>query len=426
MKAEIIYDLIGIGIGPFNLGLAALAAEIPELNCLFIDKDSSFNWHPGMMLPTAKMQVPFLADLVTLADPRSKYSYLNYLKAVGRLFKFVINENYVPYRSEYNKYCRWVATQLTNLHFGHCCTQINFNRGKEIYTICATNREGAIICFHAKHIVVGIGSEPLLPPCIKKRNYPGIYHSSDYLTIKAAALMRKRITLVGSGQSAAEVFSDLLAHIRDIDTLHWFTRSERFHPMEYSKLTLEMSTPEYIHYFYALDESTKGKILSRQQYLFKGINASLIDEIYNQLYLLDLDKPSKLPAIQVNTELQDIIHNQHGITLQLRRNDTHLTFDHNTDAVILATGYKPAEPKFLGDIQELINRSGDKLLLKQNYAVDDRNTIYLQNADLHSHGFNSADLSLGPYRNAIILNTILKYRYFQIDEAGNTFQQFSL
>ncbi|MGX9893546.1 SidA/IucD/PvdA family monooxygenase [Francisella orientalis] len=32
-----IYDIIGIGIGPFNLGLAALLNDKP-INCLFFDK----------------------------------------------------------------------------------------------------------------------------------------------------------------------------------------------------------------------------------------------------------------------------------------------------------------------------------------------------------------------------------------------------
>ncbi len=69
MNTNKIYDIVGIGIGPFNLGLAALASEIPLLNCLFIDEHNEFNWLPGMLLPTAKMQVPFYADLVTLVSP---------------------------------------------------------------------------------------------------------------------------------------------------------------------------------------------------------------------------------------------------------------------------------------------------------------------------------------------------------------------
>ncbi len=32
------YDVIGAGIGPFNLGLAALLEDIPETSALFFDK----------------------------------------------------------------------------------------------------------------------------------------------------------------------------------------------------------------------------------------------------------------------------------------------------------------------------------------------------------------------------------------------------
>jgi L-lysine 6-monooxygenase (NADPH-requiring) len=36
----------------------------------------------------AEIQVPFLADLVTLADPTSPYTFLNYLHEQGRLYRF--------------------------------------------------------------------------------------------------------------------------------------------------------------------------------------------------------------------------------------------------------------------------------------------------------------------------------------------------
>ncbi|QEC71248.1 hypothetical protein FSB73_05735 [Arachidicoccus ginsenosidivorans] len=78
---DTIYDVIGIGIGPFNLGLAALIQTNTSINSLFIDQNESFNWHQGMMLKGTKLQVPFHADLVTLADPRNKYSFLSYLQA---------------------------------------------------------------------------------------------------------------------------------------------------------------------------------------------------------------------------------------------------------------------------------------------------------------------------------------------------------
>jgi lysine N6-hydroxylase len=109
MSTQKVYDIIGIGVGPFNLGLAALCSTIPELNCLFIDQNESFNWHPGMMPASSRLQVPFYADLVTLADPCNKFSYMCFLKAKKRMFRFAIQENYFIKRSEYNEYCRWVC-----------------------------------------------------------------------------------------------------------------------------------------------------------------------------------------------------------------------------------------------------------------------------------------------------------------------------
>lgn len=74
MKNQIA-DFIAIGVGPFNLGLACLTAPIEELNGVFLDKADSFDWHPGMMLQHTTLQIPFMADLVTLADPTNPFSF---------------------------------------------------------------------------------------------------------------------------------------------------------------------------------------------------------------------------------------------------------------------------------------------------------------------------------------------------------------
>ena len=70
-RREMLLD-IGIGIGPFNLGLAALSNNIPNLDTKFFDRNASFNWHPGLLMAETRLQVPFFADLVTPADPTSQ------------------------------------------------------------------------------------------------------------------------------------------------------------------------------------------------------------------------------------------------------------------------------------------------------------------------------------------------------------------
>jgi lysine N6-hydroxylase len=66
------YDLVGVGIGPANLSLAALADPLDGLHTTFFERESAFRWHPGLMIDGAFLQVPFLADLVSLVDPTSQ------------------------------------------------------------------------------------------------------------------------------------------------------------------------------------------------------------------------------------------------------------------------------------------------------------------------------------------------------------------
>src|SRR5690349_17817520 len=102
MHSQKIYDIIGIGIGPFNLGLAAILEDVPQLSAIFIDQKAAFDWHPGMLLPTARMQVPYFADLVTIVNPRSRFTYHNYLHETKGFFRFVNQDNLYPLRKEYN------------------------------------------------------------------------------------------------------------------------------------------------------------------------------------------------------------------------------------------------------------------------------------------------------------------------------------
>ncbi len=59
------FDFIGIGIGPFNLSVAALAEGLDGFSSLFLERKPHFSWHPGMMVPDCHMQTSFLKDLVS-------------------------------------------------------------------------------------------------------------------------------------------------------------------------------------------------------------------------------------------------------------------------------------------------------------------------------------------------------------------------
>lgn len=398
------FDIVGIGIGPFNLGMAAMCYDIPSLKCLFIEKTNEFNWHPGLLLPNARLQVPFYADLVTLADPCNKFSYMNFLKKKRQMFRFAISEDYYIKRRTYNEYCRWVTDQLPFLQFNCTCEAVHFDETNKLYEV---NTSSGI--YYAKHLVVGIGSVPFIPSFAATIQHPLLLHSADYLFRREMLLKQNRIVIVGSGQSAAEIFYDLLQCYDG--ELYWFTRSARFFPMDYSKLTLEMSTPDYIEHFYSLPDDVRQDILKNQDSLYKGINTSLIEDIYATLN----EKQSAKIHLHTNCELRNV---SDSFFLNFYHTELQKEFIQASNAVIFATGYQKANPTFLNPIcLQLMEK------VKRNYAIDKNNTLFVQNAEQATHGFNASDLSLGPYRNAIILNTILQQEYFTIEKA-TCFQTF--
>ncbi|MFC8147589.1 lysine N(6)-hydroxylase/L-ornithine N(5)-oxygenase family protein, partial [Streptomyces paradoxus] len=273
-----IHDFVGIGLGPFNLGLACLTEPIDELDGVFLESKPDFEWHAGMFLDGAHLQTPFMSDLVTLADPTSPYSFLNYLKEKGRLYSFYIRENFYPLRVEYDDYCRWAAGKLSSIRFGTTVTEVTYE--DELYVVRTTAGD----TFRARHLVLGTGTPPHIPEACQGLG-GDFLHNSRYLDSKAELQKKDSITLVGSGQSAAEIYYDLLSEI-DVHgyRLNWVTRSPRFFPLEYTKLTLEMTSPEYVDYFRELPEATRYRLTAEQKGLFKGIDGDLINEIFDLLY----------------------------------------------------------------------------------------------------------------------------------------------
>ena len=92
--------------------------------------------------------------------------------------------------------------------------------------------------------------------------------------------------MVGSGQSAAEIYYDLLQEIDRHDyQLNWITRAPRFFPLEYTKLTLEMTSPESTSTTSTVCRAAlREKLIDSQKGLYKGINGTLINAIYDELY----------------------------------------------------------------------------------------------------------------------------------------------
>src|SRR6201999_2213371 len=133
---------------------------------------------------------------------------------------------------------------------------------------------------YTRNIALGIGSEPYVPDpltaLVETESVP-VVHAADYLAHRDRILAAGHITVVGSGQSGAEIFLDLLrSRPAGAERLHWLTRTEAFAPLEYSQLGLEHFTPDYTRYSQPLTEQQRGALLPRQWQLHKGIDTATI------------------------------------------------------------------------------------------------------------------------------------------------------
>lgn len=99
------YDLVGIGFGPSNLSIAIQAKELgffDKSKIQFLEKKGKFSSHPDMLLPNSYMQIHFLKDLISLDNPQSKYTFINFLKTNDRLLDFINQGISYPTRIEFN------------------------------------------------------------------------------------------------------------------------------------------------------------------------------------------------------------------------------------------------------------------------------------------------------------------------------------
>ena len=422
MTGAPLHDVVGVGIGPFNLGLAALLDGVADVDAVFFDGTSQFAWHPGLMLDEAEVQVPFLADLVTLADPTSPHSFLSYLHARERLYRFYFHERLHVLRREFEAYYRWVSERLESCRFG---TRVDaVAAAPEGWTVhCSDGAE-----HRARAVVLGVGSVPSVPACARPLLGEEVVHTADYAGVRERALRARRLTVLGSGQSAAEVVADLLDHAPDA-RVDWFTRSRGFLPMEYSKLGLEHFSPEYAAHFHGLSQERRDALRAGQDLLYKGISAQTSARIFDTLYRRSIDGADPDVGYAARCELRELGRTADGaLRLVLHHLDAGVTFTHETDVLVLGTGYRDA-PVPIADLADLAELDAEgRPVVEADYRVRLRDgggdrLLFVQNAELHSHGVGAPDLGLGAHRNAVIVNALCGRDVYPVRER-NVFQTF--
>ena len=426
------YDVLGVGVGPFNLGLSALLdGGDCDLDAICLDKASGFSWHEGMLIDGTTLEVPFLADLVTLADPSSEYSFLNYLRETGRIYQFYFYETFQIPRQEYNDYLQWVVDRLDGVQFDREVTAVREREDGEGFVVEAVDPDGGRrFRYRADDIVLGVGSRPFVPEQFRPHLGNDLCHTARYRHHWDRLVDADSITVVGSGQSAAEVVLDLLERQPEHDYhLDWLTRSDGFFPMEYSKLGLQHFTPEYTRYFYDLPQERKDELLPEQDLLYKGIDIETNAAIYEALYERSIGGDDPAFRMAATTEVEGITATDAGgYRLACHQWQEGESFDHETDAVVLGTGYHRPTPTFLDPVADRIDfDERGRYRVTEDYRVESdlEGRLFVQNGEVHTHGVGAPDLGLGCFRNAAIIERLAGREVYPIDR-DTVFQDFGV
>lgn len=414
-------DLIGIGLGPSNLSLAALLNPLPQFSYQFLEKEKDFQWHSGMQLPFADLQVSHLKDLVTMVDPQSPFSFLSYLSSQKRLYQFINASFQRVSRTEYNQYYRWVCTQLeAKLSFDTEVTEVQQEKGA--FTILSNKGR-----FRAKNLVLGCGLNPTLPPFIPQQPSQTVFHSSCYRDLKLS-YGSKRVDVVGGGQSGAEIVLDLLSAHHLPSKLHWITRRDNYLPLDESPFVNELFTPDYSHYFYSLPPDKQKKILKEQKLASEGISLSTLEALYRRIYHLHFLQEQKLNlCLMPRTKALNLVKADPHWQLHIKELISEREKMIEADTIIFCTGYHFRLPAFLEPLHKKIHKDehGD-LLIKEDYSLDSdlpaSTKIYIQNGARHCRGVADPNLSLSAWRSAHIINSFAQKNIYDTSPYPSLFR----
>jgi lysine/ornithine N-monooxygenase/predicted FMN-binding regulatory protein PaiB len=420
--AATVLDYVGVGFGPSNLALAIAAKELsPQLRGLFFERSAQVEWHPGLMLPSARMQISFLKDLVTLRDPASPFTFLKYTKAKGRLERFINLRQLYPTRLEYQDYLRWAAapfsdqvryrTEVRRVRPVKRWSEDSFD-AFEVDVVDLDSGETTFFC--SRNVVCAPGGVAR-PSATGGDGAHRIVHSSRYLFEveqmfdgRDAAL---RLAVVGDGQSAAEIADDLLTRFPRA-RVDMFVSRYTLKPVDSSPFVNEVFSSEGTSSFYAASDSEKAAVLAELRNTnFGVVDPSLLEALYDRVYLEAVQGQQRL-YIHRHTRLEAARGDADGVEVTTRHLYSEGLRSQRFDAVVLATGFdRSLDDEVFRDVLPLVevNASRDPCI-EPNYRVKTAPSVtcglFVQGLAEHSHGPSDNLLSMLPFRAARIVDAL--------------------
>ncbi|MER5557004.1 lysine N(6)-hydroxylase/L-ornithine N(5)-oxygenase family protein [Streptomyces sp. NPDC001571] len=427
-SAQQICDVVGIGFGPSNLSLAIALEEhranspAHPVTAEFFERQPAFGWHRNMLLPSTTMQVSFLKDLATFRNPVSRFSFVSYLHATGRLANFVNTQTFFPTRHQFHQYLEWAESSLADrVTYNASVTRIGlppegFSGASPYLQVEVRNGDGSgTRLVKARNVAISTGLVPRLPEGVQCDER--VWHSSEFLEKfrRMAPDELKRVAVVGAGQSAAEITRFLY------DSLPHAQVSAIIPSYGYS---VADDTPFANQVFdaSAVDDYYFGTARTREAFwhYHKNTNYSVVDdEVIRDLHRRSYDEEVSgvkrlhfLNLTRVN-EVKRVGHETRVLMESLLDNGSQ---ELDVDALVFASGYDAMEPSgLLGDLDRYCLRdAAGRHRVERDYRLVTTPElpcgIYLQGGTEHTHGLSSSLLSNIAVRSGEIADSIVEGR----------------
>ncbi|KAI9771670.1 MAG: hypothetical protein M1840_001886 [Geoglossum simile] len=465
---EELHDLVCVGFGPASLAIAiALNDTLASSDCpgapsqlgsnqrpkiLFLERQAQFAWHAGMLLPGAKMQISFIKDLATLRNPRSEFTFLNYLHHQKRLVQFSNLGTFFPLRVEYEDYMRWCASSFEEIvDYAHEVSQVvpetTLAGSSKVGSFIVRSRDlrtGELKRHRAKHVVVAVGGKPLIPQPLPQ-HHPRVIHSSGYSTVVPALLNNRerdyRIAVIGNGQSAAEIFNDLHSKYPSARTT-LLIKGGALRPSDDSPFVNEIFDPCRVDDIYQqAPEVRKASIAHNRGTNYGVVCRELLESLYADIYtqrLLNSNEEEwqhRISPYRKVIGVEDIPNSGERVRLHIRNSsglheEGGVCCDEwlDVDAILVATGYiRDAHEEMLRPARYLM-KGGDKpgktWSVARNYRVrfdesrvSESAGVWLQGCNESTHGLSDTLLSILSTRGGEIVGSI--FGQYTSAEAAN-------
>ncbi|WP_420477176.1 SidA/IucD/PvdA family monooxygenase [Noviherbaspirillum sp. ST9] len=422
------FDVVGIGFGPANIALAIAAEELGlGLKIKFLERNPAAGWQDEMMLPDSDIQNHPLRDLVTPRNPRSKYTFVNFLFEQNRLFEHLNLPLQHPLRIEYRQYVVWVAS-----HFSHL---VEYD--SEVEAIQPVMNNGSVTGYEvvynggrkifAGSLVVAPGRTPHIPPEFENADDQRVVHLTRFLGAFNEVQKRvpaPRIAILGGSQSAVELLLYASGRIGG-GKITGINRNFGFRLKDTSPFSDEVYFPSFVETYFNASKADKTRL--RKELAFTNYSASdrdVLDALYVTMYRQKIQNQSQIELKHL-TQVTSVTNTQEGICLTLKHAITKAVEHHSFDLVVLATGFRdlgdgPQQepyPQLLGHLSDHLHMEHGAMTVDIDYRVKLKNERECRHAPLFlnglcesSHGMGDAgSFSLLSLRAAAIVKAILAH-----------------